>query len=262
MKLSTKLFLACVITMLVLPLSPTLAKKEDGDNSEKKEKVKKERPPFVWTMPALTKNENFDEYLLTCDTLYNSITSFADHIPMYNVAYYQDVDPETGEALFNEDGEPEYCAVIEDQNGVVRNAGGVMLQYTDIILTGTDILLNCTLVTTMSATAALELPALGVAALSYGKYIKAGPIIANMGLGEIKEIVENLKLQSASIKSLKEGSTTQGELAEVKMTVSADNIPDDIDISELAVLDDNKLAEMNAAIGDVDVNATSADDLI
>lgn len=248
----TKIVASLLLLAMVVPVSSAYAQKE--------KKEKKEKKPFVWEMPALTGNANFDEYLTTCDALNTSITTYSDQIPFYTVNYYVAQDPETGAALINEDGEYETYALIEDQDGVVRNAGGVILQYTTVILSGTNLLLDCTLVTTLTASATLELPNLGVAAFAYGKYVKAGPNIANKGLKEIKEIVEALKEQSASIKTLKEGSTVEGELADVLMSTSS--LPEGIDASELPVLDSAKMAEVEAAAADSSLDSTSAEDLL
>lgn len=246
---------------MVVPATNVYSKGEDdGEKKGKKEKPAKEKKPLVWVMPALTGNADFDEYLKACDALYNALETYTASIPYYSVVYYQNVNLETGEVIKNEDGEIEYVAVIEDQNGKVRNTGNVMLQYTEIILTGTNILLDCTNLTVLTASATTALPSLGVAALSYGKYIKQGPLIANKGLGELKGIVENLKAQSASIKALKEGSTTEGELAEVMITTTS--IPEGINVEEIASLNTEKMAEINAAVSEEELNATADEDLI
>ncbi|MFI3292101.1 MAG: hypothetical protein SNG27_01630 [Rikenellaceae bacterium] len=264
----TKILFSLILLAIVVPATNVYSKGEEGDEEKKgkKEKPAKEKKPLVWVMPELTGNPEFDEYLVACDALYNALETYTSSIPYYEVKYYLSTNAETGEAIKNEDGEYEYIAVIEDQNGKVRNAGGVVLQYTEIILTGTNILLDCTNLTVLTASATTALPSLGVAAFSYGKYIKQGPQIANKGLGELKGIVENLKAQSSSIKALKKGSTTEGELAEVMFTVTASDIKEvsgeDFNFDELTAVTSEKMAEVTAAVSDEELKNTSDEDLI
>lgn len=251
MKIFTKIFLSIVIALMIVPLSAS-AKKD-------KEKAPKVKRPFEWVMPELTGNEDFDTYLLTCDTLYNSIRTFADEIPVYNVVYHRVPDPEDPtKCLYNEDGTPELTAHIEDVDGKVRNTGGVLAQYAEIIFTGTNLLLECTNITVLTASATASLPSLGLGAISYAKYVKAGPVIANMGLAECKEIVERLKTQSAEIKALKEGSSTEGELSDVIMSVT--NLPEGVVAEDLPIMSEEKIAECEAAASELD--AQSTDDMI
>ncbi|MFR9546053.1 MAG: hypothetical protein SNJ29_10810 [Rikenellaceae bacterium] len=275
-KIKTIIFSLLLLAM-VAPATSVYSK-DDGGKKEKKEKPAKEAKPLVWKKPALTGNKDFDEYLRLCDELYTKIETYSAQIPYYKVQYYKNVNLNTGEVIKNEDGEVEYIAVIEDQNGKIRNAGGVMKQYATVILAGTNILLDCTNLAVSTASATAALPSLGAAALTYGKYIKQGPLIAKKGINELTTIVENLKAQSASIKALKAGSTAKSDLAvspehtmssEVIVAVTTKSqimelglIGDDINIDDMPNLTQEKVAEANAAVNDEELKAYSDSDLI
>mgnify|MGYP003538097426 FL=1 len=68
-----KLFSVFALLMcmgMVMPVSANVS----NDKKEKKEKKTKKTKPYVWTMPALTGNKDFDDYLKLCDDLNNKIT--------------------------------------------------------------------------------------------------------------------------------------------------------------------------------------------
>ena len=52
-------------------------------SAQKKEKKKKEKKEFVWELPDPSGDENIDNYLLSCDTLYNKITTYKDSLSHY-----------------------------------------------------------------------------------------------------------------------------------------------------------------------------------
>jgi hypothetical protein len=84
-----------------------------------------------------------------------------------------------------------------------------------------------TLMATYTASATSALPSLGMKALSYGKYLKAGPKMIDYGMKEIKEITTKARSQAKDIKKLKKGVTDdfKARYAEVKAgNVKAGNV--------------------------------------
>ena len=191
-----------------------------GEKREKKEKKKKE---YVWKLPKLTKNEDFDKYLLTCDTLNTKIQVYND-----SIVYYKVVQTDTGEK--DDTGKALYQYAVVDDKGNARNTGKVILQYADLILTGTNIVLDCANLSLLTVSATAALPSLGLGAFSYGKYIKAGPVIVGKGAKEIKEIIASSKTQAKAIRALKNSSSNKGENQDVVMISS--EVPEGIEIIE------------------------------
>lgn len=209
MKTCLKAVVLVLIALMVVPC---------GAQAQKK---KKEKKPFVWELPKLTGNKDFDEYLLTCDTLYTRIQHYND-----SIVYYKVEQAETGQT--DDTGKPLYKYQIVDAEGNVRTPGRALAQYADFILTGTNIILDCTNLSLLTATATASLPSLGFNALSYGKYIKAGPKIVGMGGKEIKEIVTSCKAQAKAIRALKKSSTNTGDNKNAVMISS--EIPSEIEV--------------------------------
>lgn len=187
------------------------------------QKKQKEKKPFVWELPKLTGNDDFDRYLLTCDTLYTRIQSYND-----SITYYKVEQAPTGEV--DDAGKPLYKYKVVDNAGNTYNTLKVVSQYADFILAGTNILLDCTNLTLLTATATTSLPSLGLNAFSYGKYVKSGPQIVSLGGKEVKEIISSYKSQAKAIQTLKKSSTNTGENKDVVMISS--QVPDGIDIIE------------------------------
>lgn len=217
-----------------------------GVYAQKKEK--KEKKKFVWELPKLTENQEFDTYLLTCDTLYNRIQAYND-----NIVYYKVAQTDTGEK--DDAGQPLYKYAIVDDEGNARNTGRALLQYADFVLTGTNIVLDCASLSLLTATATTALPSLGLNALSYGKYLKAGPRIVAMGGQEIKEIVTSCKSQAKAIRSLKNSSTNTGENKDVVMISS--QVPEGVEIiqktqEEMDALVNNAVTEEVGSADEID----------
>ncbi len=194
---------------------------------EKTEKKKKEKKEWTWEMPELTGNKEFDDYLKLCDTLNWRIQSYTDSITFYHVVKIRQTNPETGELLVDEVGNPiEEIRVIEgDPEGEynMRGTKEALAQNAAIIMTGMNILLDAALVTTSTANATLALPSLGLKALSYAKYVKAGPKMASYALKEIKELNELCKEQRKqirAIKKLQDGYANSEEAEDVKISTS------------------------------------------
>lgn len=212
---------------------------------------KKEKKKFVWELPKLTENKEFDTYLLTCDTLYTRIQVYNDSIVYYKVA-----QTDTGEK--DDAGQPLYKYAVIDDEGNARNTGRALLQYADFILTGTNIVLDCANLTLLTASATAALPSLGFNALSYGKYVKAGPKIVAMGGQEIKEIVTSCKIQAKAIRALKKSSTNTGDNKDVVMISS--QVPEGVEIIQKT--QEEMDAMVNSAVKEEVGGADEIDDSI
>ncbi len=162
---------------------------------KKKEKKEKERKEYVWEMPKLTGNADFDKYLLKCDTVYNRIKTYSDSIDAYHVVLDYDIDAQ-GDTIF-------IPKVVDDQ-GRARGTSLAAMQYFQYFTTGTSLLADIVSITALTATATTALPSLGVMkAVSYGKYVKAGPKIVQMGTREINDILSDVKKQRKMIRNIR-----------------------------------------------------------
>jgi hypothetical protein len=131
-------------------------------NSINAQKAKKE---FIWEKPEkLTGNEDFDGYLLTCDTLWNKIQNYNEQITYYKVA-----QAPTGEV--DETGNPIYKYMVIDDEGNPYKTLQVITQYASWIASGSLIILECTALSLKTASATTALPKLGLKAISYAKYV-------------------------------------------------------------------------------------------
>lgn len=161
------------------------------DNKEKKPKKE-----FKWELPELTGNTNFDQYLLKCDTIYNRIRCYSDSIDSYHVVLDYNIDAQ-GDTIF--------IPKVIDNEGRARGTVLAGMQYLQWTTNGASLLLDIAGISVYTASATTALPSLGaMKALSYGKYLKAGPKIAQMGTKEFKEILDNAKEQRRLIKKIRE----------------------------------------------------------
>ncbi len=195
--------------------------------ADKKEKKKKEKKPYEWVMPELTGNESFDKYLLTCDTMFSRVKSYKEGITFYEVKKIQIMDA-NGAVMTDENGNPKEVYAVVDENNTIRGAGQALAQYLQMTLAGTNLVLDMANVTLLTATATTALPSLGLGAISYGKYVKAGPKLITMASSEIKGIVKDCRAQARSIKAYKKNFSEKGEL----LNPQAD--PSDIDGTNFA----------------------------
>jgi hypothetical protein len=188
-KLLTFIALSMCLGLIMPAQASTLT-----DKKEKKEKKKKEKKPYVWEMPALTGNKDFDDYLKLCDDLNNKIVSYSENIVFYEVAEVHVID---------ESGEKDIQYHVVDSAGNLRSANKAYQQNFDLITAYPLIALDMTNLGLASTTASLALTDLGLNALSYGKYLKAGPILIGRGGKEMKEIYKRARNQAKQIKALK-----------------------------------------------------------
>lgn len=149
-------------------------------SAQKKEKKKKEKKEVVWELPDPSGDENIDNYLLSCDTLYHKITTYRDSLSHYK---YQ-------EAAFTVNGKNYlFKCMVDSVNNQFLSYGMGRWQVAQGIMAGTNIVLDATTLSLKTATAALSLPNLGLKAIKYFKPVKdLGPHVIGMGLKEIPAI--------------------------------------------------------------------------
>lgn len=161
---------------------------------DKKEKKKKE---FSWNWDGKKSgNKEVDDYLMACDTLWNKIQSYKEDITAYN--YVEDT--------LNIKGKLYLIVSMEDANQNKLTTSMANWQLVHSILNGASIVLNGTQIGLQTVSATASLPELGFGALSYAKYVTAGPKIIAMAGKEIKDIVNLRKSQMKKWKSLKENA--------------------------------------------------------
>lgn len=168
------LFLAFVAVLGFAFMYPTSL------TAQKKEKKKKEKKEFVWELPEPSGDPTIDEYLLSCDTLYNKIKTYKD-----SLAHYQ-----YKEAAFTV-GDKNYLfkCMIDSVNNNFLSKGMGRWQVAQGILTGAEIILDATTLSLNTASAILSLPNLNLKAIKYFKPVKdLGPRVIGMGLKEIPAI--------------------------------------------------------------------------
>lgn len=186
--------------------------------ADKKEK-KKEKKPYEWVMPNLSGNEDMDKYLLACDTMFNQVKTYKEGITFYEVKKIQITD-ENGTVVTDENGNPKEVYAVVDGNNTIRGAGEALAQYLQMTLAGTNLILDMTNIGLLTTAAGLALPKLGLGAITYGKYIKAGPKLIGMASSEIKGIVKDCRAQARNIKAYKKNFSEKGELLDPQADLS------------------------------------------
>lgn len=250
-----------LINLMLLVLAIAVAAPTSMQAQKKKEKKeKKAKKEFVWELPELTKNKDFDKYLLTCDTLNSRIRTYCDSIVFYEVKKIQETDA-NGNVIMDENGKPKEIYAVVDNENHIRGSKEAIFQYADMILSGTSIILDMANITVLTATATTALPSLGLKALSYGKYLKAGPIMAKDGAVEIKEIVSKCRTQAKAIRAYKNSFTESGELIDPQADVSnlegvnLNDVPTITKPSEELAQELEKAKQENANAKDADEDA-------
>lgn len=186
MKTLSKVMIALMAMLMMVPM---------GVTAQKKEKKKKEKKAYEWKMPEqLSGDATIDEYLLSCDTLWNKVQSYTENM----TTYIYKVD-----TLWNVNGAHYIMAHMETTGGQYLTRSAANWQLVEAITTGAEIVLDATNIGLQTASATMSLPNLGLKALSYAKYVKAGPnIIAKAGK-EIKELASFRRSQWQSWKAMK-----------------------------------------------------------
>ena len=232
------------VLLLALTMGVVLPQQAFAQDSKKEKKEKKKSKPFVWEMPELTGNETFDNYLKTCDTLYHRIRSYSDSIVFYKVKKGVVTDKKTGE-------QKEVMGVF-DEEGNLRSSGKALLQYAELTLQGTSLLGDLAVITTSTAAASTALPSLGMKALSYGKYVKAGPKIVQMGTDEVGEIVKMTRTQAKEIRALRKGYNEEGQLKDASIDPSNIDGVDLTTVESVQIEDYDKFCEQQATVAKED----------
>ena len=183
MKTITKVMIAIMAMLVLNPMGVTAQKK------------KKEKKAYQWEMPAeLSGDQTVDTYLLSCDTLWNKVQLYTENM----TTYIYKVD-----TLWNVNGAHYIMAHMETADGQYLTRSAANWQLVEAITTGADIVLDATNIGLQTANATMALPNLGLKAISYAKYVKAGPnIIAKAGK-EIKELASFRRSQWQSWKAMK-----------------------------------------------------------
>ena len=162
---------------------------------------KKEKKKYEWKWDGkLSGNETVDQYLLSCDTLWTKIQNYREQIDQFD--YKEDTL-----RFINGADTTIYLAVhLENKEGQLFSKGVANWQLAQSIMSGVNIVLESTQIGLQTASATLALPNLGLGAISFAKYVKAGPNIIAIGMKEIKEIVQQRKYQWGQWKQAKEGA--------------------------------------------------------
>lgn len=167
---------------------------------------KKEKKAWQWEMPSkMTGIKDFDEYLLLCDTLNTRIKSYKDSVTFYSVRIIN---------VQQKDGSVVQRRCVVDQNDNIRGSSEALMQYMDMILAGTGIITDMASITAETAIATASLTENPLAALTHGKYLKAGPKLVVEGTKTIKELLSKMKAQRQEIRQYKKDFTETGELAD------------------------------------------------
>ena len=87
-------FIVCCLCMAIV--TPVTAEVPAEKKEKKEKKGKKKKDAYVWKMPALTGDKDFDDYLNLCDSLNSKIENYKEDIVFYEVAEIHIVD-ENGE---------------------------------------------------------------------------------------------------------------------------------------------------------------------
>lgn len=189
------------IVLYALVLGIVMPQTMMAEKKEKKEKKDKKKNAYVWEMPELTGDKDFDEYLLKCDTLNTRIRSYCDAITFYQMRPI--VVTDNGQA----DGQEidrQWC-MVDTTTNTLRSSNLAFSQNMQLILSYPSIALDMTELSVFTASATTALPGLGLKSLSYAKYLKAGPNIVANGGKEMKKIYKAARTQAGQIKDLKAG---------------------------------------------------------
>jgi len=159
---------------------------------------KKKSKEFVWELPELTGNKDFDHYLLLCDTLNTEIKKYSEGITFFQMR----------PIVVTEDGKEvdrQWC-MVDTTTNTLRSSGEAFKQNMDIIMAYPNILLDMTNLSLATTSAGLELVNLGgMKPITYAKHLQAGPKIVAAGGKEMKKIYKLARKQAAQIKDLKAG---------------------------------------------------------
>lgn len=185
MKKITFILVALLAILMVVPTTVY---------AQKKKKEKKEKKKFEWVMPKTSGNKNFDDYLYACDSLWTKMGLYQENITSYQLKE---------DTIKGADSKIYILSHMENAGGELMTKGAANWQLAESVLAGVSILTNSMQITAQTASATTALPSLGLKAFSYGKYVKAGPLIVGKAGKEIKELVLKRKEQMKKWKDMK-----------------------------------------------------------
>lgn len=165
--------------------------------SAQKKKKEKEKKEMKWEWDGTKSgNEVIDNYLVNIDTLYTKVKAYKDDMASFDMK---------DDTLFV-NGKIYIMTHMVDNTGQLISRGRVNWQCAQAVAEGTNIVLDMTNAALSSGKAALELPKLGLKALSFGKYVKGGPVIISEGTKAIKEVRGKYMSNSRKWKAMKDGA--------------------------------------------------------
>jgi hypothetical protein len=164
----------------------------------------KEKKKYEWNWDGTKSgNEDFDEYLLKVDTLWNKIKTY--HETLDKFTYKEDT--------LSVDGKYYVVAYMTTDEGQYVTRSTVNWQFSEAILQSSQIVLDATDAALLTTSATMALPSLGLNALSFGKYLKGGPVVIGRGTGEMKTVWSLRKQQAKRWKAMKEDAVDPSTLS-------------------------------------------------
>lgn len=174
-----KIMIAFVALLAALMVAPNSLNAQEKKKEKKKKEVK-----WEWDGKK-SGNETFDSYLMACDSLWTKIQGYQEATTTYT--YKEDT--------LKIDGKIYLIAHMEDVNKNLLSTAMANWQFVETTTNGACIVLNGAQISVQTASATMALPSLGLSALSFGKYIKAGPQIVGMAINEIKDLAAVRRIQ-------------------------------------------------------------------
>lgn len=171
--------------------------------AQKAKKEKKEKKEFVWNWDGEKSGDDVvDNYLDKITALWQKMDTYEAQFGAYT--YIEDTLQINGKYYI--------LAHMEDADKNVVTRGMVNWLFVQSITSSTSIILDATNATSLTATATLALPGLGLKAVKFGKYLKGGPLVIGKGVKEIGAISKQRKQNARSWKSLKNGAVDPATL--------------------------------------------------
>lgn len=132
-------------------------------------------------------NKVIDDYLMKIDSLYKEVIAFREFASSCEIK----------SDVFTTNGK-NYLICWGVSEGQLLTQGRMNWQFAEVKMQDLALIAKMTSAGLLSASAALELPKLGLKAFKFGKYIKGGPAVIKEGTASIKEI-ENARKESLAI---------------------------------------------------------------
>ena len=144
--------------------------------------------------------------------------------------------------------------VVDDKDNI-RGSNEALAQYFDMTNTGLAILGDLVKITGETTVATASLAGDPLKALTYGKYLKAGPNIAIKGGKMMKELLKKMNQQKKEIRQYKQDYSEAGELKDP--TISAEEIDahysNNEPVTKLSEEYNNAIAEIQAKDSSIQV---------